>query len=182
MHKQHPEQFLPGSGTVVQDCRDVVYTAGRAAKSFFGVGTVCVVPALPSAGKVQCVGRARRNRYNPAQTRASQWGGRGWRTLRSANTSLLRHKYKAEQERSNDSVNHASTDLYRWSYDAWTSGSAAGFHKIIFKSYSAYISISCSVPTMTSLTCLAEKREGGKEEQLSFAAELQTLHFSKLQL
>lgn len=44
MHEQHPEQFLPGSGTVVQDCRDVVYTAGRAAKSFFGVGTVCVVP------------------------------------------------------------------------------------------------------------------------------------------
>lgn len=54
--------------------------------------------------------------------------------------------------------------------------------KSSFKSYSAYISISCSVPTMTSLTCLAEKREGGKEEQLSFAAELQTLHFSKLQL
>lgn len=77
MHKQHPEQFLPGSGTVVQDCRDVVYAAGRAAKSFFGVGTVCVVPALPSAGKVQCVGRARRNRYNPAQTRAHPNEGGG---------------------------------------------------------------------------------------------------------
>lgn len=34
---------------------------------------------------------------------------------------------------------------------------------------------------MTSLTCLAEKREGGKEEQLSFAAELQTSHFSNMQ-
>lgn len=35
---------------------------------------------------------------------------------------------------------------------------------------------------MTSLTCLAEKREGGKEEELSFAALLQTLRFSNLQL
>lgn len=66
MHKRHPEQFLPGSGTVAQDRGAVVYTAGRAAKSFFGVGTVCVVPALPSAGKVQCVRRACRDRYYPA--------------------------------------------------------------------------------------------------------------------
>lgn len=69
MHKQHPERFLPGSGTVVQDCRDVVYIAGRAAKSFFGVGTVCVVPALPSAGKYSAfAGRAGTDitRHKPA--------------------------------------------------------------------------------------------------------------------
>lgn len=77
MHQQHPKWFLPGSGMVAQDCRDVVYMAGRAAKSFFGVGTVCVVPALPSAGKVQCVHRARRNRYYPAQTRVHPNEGGG---------------------------------------------------------------------------------------------------------
>lgn len=77
MHQQHPKWFLPGSGTVAQDCRDVVYMAGRAAKSFFGVGTVCVVPALPSAGKAQCVCRARRNRYYPAQTRVHPNEGGG---------------------------------------------------------------------------------------------------------
>lgn len=77
MHKQHPERFLPGSGTVAQDRGDVAYIAGRAAKSFFGVGTVCVVPALPSAGKVQCVRRARRNRYYPAQTRVHPNEGGG---------------------------------------------------------------------------------------------------------